>query len=232
MKLKLFLAALLGAAVSLNADILTEYFQGTVISNSYQGNPGDLYTVAIGTPISGSFSFDTSLPSSLPMQTQNGLYAVNDIPVTITIQDLGGSLTQVGPATTSGVSLSSYAYGYDYAEIESTEADGSSMWIVGLTLPDGAVGNLSLAQFPWGVQPALGWGDCNTQMNAYTCSTGLLQTSLMTDNGVADDSLRFSIDSVCAAPEPSTFALAVPAGLLLMLVKRKGLLALNRSRLR
>ena len=204
---------LLAASTScLHASMMTEYFQGTITGAYVDGvDPGGVYDARPGSTITGSFSFDpASSNGDSCFFGPNTIGCEYTLPVTITLQDTGGSATLIGPNLPGMVSSVALHRGIssldnaDWAEI--FENDSASAGAVCFTLPTGTLTDLTA--FPWGAQTPT---PIDTNHNH-----GDIFTSNPLSSGVYSyGDLNFSVDSVSLAPlsvapspEPDTFALA------------------------
>ncbi len=209
MRYKAILLLFVTSAILANAATMTEYFQGTVLSTkqSGSGSPEGFFNVPVGSPMVGSFSFDPSLATvdPSPFLIMAGVTDVEyHVPVTVTMQDPGGTFTgtNLNPLESSVEfvrgdpalgSTDSASVGFQ------TSAETSGLT---LNLPLGAEGDLSLADFPWGVQPT---ANCFGTPSVDTCSVAGAGTII---NEQAS-SILFSVDAVSLtplspAPEPSS----------------------------
>lgn len=148
------LLLLFTSSMLLKADVVTEYFQGTAYVDTNASNdyvsPAFYHipTLPSGVPIIGSFSFDPSLGREQIglVRTPTGLTDVSYlVPATLTVQDASGSVTETG---TMEYTVGNYLGSDDVGLALSASSDA-----IALDLPLGAAGDLSLAEFPWGVQP-------------------------------------------------------------------------------
>jgi hypothetical protein len=172
-----------------------------------------------GSPIVGSFSFDPSLDTvDRGVLNQFGEYAAFfTVPVTITLQDVAGSLTESedwhfitgqGIWEYRGIPTRGYL---DWTQI--IVANGDGIGYVTLTLPAGSLGDdMFLSQFPWGTQPVTVDGCADLSHAASTCSYGNWQTS--SNSGLVYGDVYYTVDAVSftpfslnAAPEPGSFGL-------------------------
>ena len=208
MSRKALLLLFITSAILVKADPMTEYFEGTVLSTTHSGpgSPEGFFHAPVGSPMVGSFSFDPSLATVdpgpfliMPGVTTVAYY----VPVTVTMQDAGGTFT--GTSLNPLESWVEFVRGDPALGSADTVSVGfqTSAESGGLTmnLPLGAEGDLSLADFPWGVQPI---ANCFATPSVDNCSVAGADTVGQSPSGAV-----FSVDAVSltpfsVAPEPSS----------------------------
>ena len=205
---KALLLLFVTCAILAKADTMTEYFQGTVLSTTQPGSGSPaFYKVPGGSPMTGSFSFDPSIGTVDPNQ---GIIAagVTDVvyltPITVTMHDIGGSIayTDIANLEYNVVDLLRNEPSDGGADVYSVNVQGNEAAGVVINLPAGALDDMTLAEFPWGVQPT---ANCFTSPSVDTCSYAGAGTTI---NEQAS-SVLFSVDAVSLtplslAPEPSS----------------------------
>lgn len=213
---KSFLFLFIGSSVLLNANPISEYFEGTVsiVTSSGANAPEGFFNAPVGSTVIGSFTFDPSIDApwadNRPLQNGVGSFTYYG-PATLALQDASGSFA----VTDQGLNVNLYrgypssTAGNDEVQLVVGSSDGAyddQSAMLGIVLPPGANGDMTLSEFPWGVQPL---SSCYESTGVNTCSGGQAQYVL------ADGStsiLQYSIDKVgltpfTLAPEPSSISI-------------------------